>query len=83
MARKDYNIPIWLAPGDLQIPPQDNPVVEPPPNYIPCTCGSEVMNMIYCLLQLAVKHTDVFERWKVIWNMYLEKDPGKPQIDQL
>jgi len=34
-------------------------------------------------MDLAVKHTHTYERWKMIWTLLLEKDPGNPQIDQL
>jgi len=35
------------------------------------------------MLQLALKHTHIYEQWKTIWNMYLEKRPGNPQLDCL
>jgi len=41
------------------------------------------MHSIYALLQLVVKHTHTYERWKKICNMFIEKDPGQPQINQL
>ncbi len=45
--------------------------------------GIDVMHSIYALLQLAVKHTHTYKRWKKIWNMFIEKDPGQPQINRL
>jgi len=35
------------------------------------------------MMDLAVLHTHTYKRWKVIWMLLLEKDPGNPQIDQL
>jgi len=35
------------------------------------------------LLQLALQHMHVFECWHTVWNMYLKKKPGNPQIDLL
>jgi len=62
---------------------KDLPPTNPPPNIEPRTYGIDVMRYIYRLLQLAVKHTHTYERWSVVWNMYLEKLPGHPAIDQL
>jgi len=47
------------------------------------TKGVDIMMEIYRLLTLAVKHTHTFERWKTVWNLYLEKDPGRLCIDRL
>jgi len=47
------------------------------------TKGVDIMMEIYRLLVLSVKHTHTFERWKTVWNLYLEKDPGRPRIDRL
>jgi len=45
--------------------------------------GVDVMNMVYKIMQLAVKHTHTLQRWCVIWNLFLEKDPGQPKINRL
>jgi len=45
--------------------------------------GTHVMQSIFTMLQLVVKHTHMFNRWKVIWNMYLKKDLGSPKLSQL
>jgi len=45
--------------------------------------GTHVMQSIFTMLQLVVKHTHRFERWKVIWNMYLKKDLGQPKLSHL
>ncbi len=62
---------------------KDFPPANPPPDYQPRTHGIDIMRMLFRLLQLAVKHTYVYSRWRIIWNMYLEKDPGNPRIDRL
>jgi len=54
---------------------KDFPPANPPPDYKPRTHGIEIMQMLFRLLQLAIKHTYVYSRWHVIWNMYLEKRP--------
>ncbi len=59
------------------------PPANPLPDYKPRTHGIEIMRMMFRLLQLAVKHTYVYSRWWIIWNMYLEKDLGHPWIDRL
>jgi len=41
------------------------------------------MQMIHKLLVMAVRHCHTFERWKTIWNLFLEKDIGNPQINRL
>jgi len=45
--------------------------------------GIDIMYDIFWLLVLAVKHTHTFHRWRMIWNMYLEKDPSQPKLTQL
>jgi len=47
------------------------------------TKGIDIMREIFRLLVLAVKHTHIFEWWKTIWNLYLEKDLGRLHLDQL
>jgi len=62
---------------------KDKPPTDPPADLPPRTYGQDVMHYVYRLLQLALRHTHVFERWRTVWNMYLEKKPGNPQIDLL
>jgi len=45
--------------------------------------GVDVMTMIYQVLQLTVQHTHTLQRWCIIWNLFLEKDPGQPKINRL
>jgi len=35
------------------------------------------------MLCMAVKHTHTFDRWKTIWNLFLEKIPGTPYSTKL
>jgi len=41
------------------------------------------MQDIHWPLVLAVKHTHTYKCWQTIWNLYLEKDPGRLYINQL
>jgi len=47
------------------------------------TYGITMMQTIFNMLYMAVRHTHTYDRWKVIWNMFLEKDIGNPQINRL
>jgi len=60
------------------LPEKDDHKQTPPKHQ-----GIYIMHSIFALLQLAVKHTHTFTQWKVIWNMYLEKDLGYPKLHQL
>jgi len=61
---------------------KDKPPDYPPPDLPPRTYGQDIMRYIYWLLQLALRHTHVFQHWTTVWNMYLKKT-GNPQIDLL
>jgi len=41
------------------------------------------MKCMFWLLQLALCHIHVYEQWKTVWNMYLEKKPSHPLIDSI
>jgi len=62
---------------------KDLPPKDPPPDYVPRTYGIEIMQCVFTLLELAIKHVHVYDRWKTVWNMYLEKKPGYPHLDYL
>jgi len=62
---------------------KDLPPKDPPPDLPPHTYGTDIMYYIYCLLQLALQCTYIFQQWCTVWNMYLEKKPGNLQIDLL
>jgi len=62
---------------------KDKPPKDPPKDLPPHTYGQDVMRYIYQLLQLALRHTHVYQRWCTVWNMYLEKKPGNPRINLL
>jgi len=47
------------------------------------TKGIDIMQDIYQLLVLAVKHTHTFQCWQTIWNMFLKKGIGNPRLDWL
>jgi len=60
--------------------PQPNTNDPKPPEHM---YGSELMQSIFQMLYLAIHHTHINNHWKVIWNMFLEKDIGNPQINRL
>jgi len=65
-------------------PPKDKNDLETPPEPSdPLMCGNNVLKLIIIMMDLEVLHTHTYERWKVIWTLLLEKDPGNPQIDWL
>jgi len=43
--------------------------------------GSNVMQMNHTLLQLYILHCHTFDWWRVVWNLFLEKDIGNPRIN--
>jgi len=53
------------------------------PGEPPKPQGIDIMYNIFRLLVLTVQHTHTFHCWQTIWNMYLEKDPGHPKMNQL
>ncbi len=34
-------------------------------------------------MDITVTHTHTYKRWKTIWTLLLEKDPGNPKINRL
>jgi len=66
------------APERVEPKPNSTPDVKPPDRN-----GSDVMKMIHKLLVMAVRHCHTFKRWTTIWNLFIEKDLGNPQIDRL
>jgi len=62
---------------------KDKPPTNPPPEYIPRTHGTDMMHYVFRLMKLAVKHTFPYKHWWKVWNMFLEKEPGNPQINKL
>jgi len=80
MAQMHNNFPIGKASMDKQILLKDMPPKDPPPDLPPCTYGTDIMQYIYCLLQLALHHTHVFQHWHTVWNMYLKKSPATHKL---
>jgi len=62
---------------------KDLPTKEEQKQKTPVHKGINVMHSIFALIKLAITHTHTFERWKKIWNMFIEKDPGQPRINRL
>jgi len=63
------------------VPPKTGSTVTTTP--APERNGADVMKMIHKLLVMAVRHCHTFDRWTKIWNLFIEKDIGNPQIDRL
>jgi len=45
--------------------------------------GKHVLHLIHQLITMAVKHCHTFDRWRVIWNLFIEKEIGIPRINKL
>jgi len=50
-----------------------------PPEYD----GKHVLQLIHQLLSMAIQHCHTYDRWRTIWNLFLEKDIGIPKITKL
>jgi len=49
----------------------------------PITQGRDVLFLIFDIMSLALKHTYTLNRWKTVWTMFIKKDPGNPDLNQL
>jgi len=47
------------------------------------TQGRDVLFLIFDVMSLALKHTYTLERWKTVWTIFIEKEPGNPDIAKL
>jgi len=54
-----------------------------PKNTPPEHNGAHVLQLIHQLLLMAVQHCHTFERWTTIWNFFIEKEIGNPNINKL
>ncbi len=45
--------------------------------------GKNVLQLIHQLLNMAIQHCHTYDRWRTIWNLFLEKDIGVPSITKL
>ncbi len=34
-------------------------------------------------MSLALRHTYTLERWKTVWTLFIEKEPGNPDLNRL
>jgi len=65
-------------------PPKDKTKETNSPEPLdPLKSGNDVLKLVIMMMELAVMHTHTYDRWKTIWTLLLEKDPGNPKIDQL
>jgi len=49
----------------------------------PITQGRDVLFLIFDIMSLALKHTYMLNCWKTVWTMFIEKDPGNPDLNRL
>jgi len=45
--------------------------------------GRDVLFLIFDIMSLAIKHTYLLQRWCTVWTMFIEKEMGNPDIEQL
>jgi len=45
--------------------------------------GKNMLKLIHQLLCMAVQHCHTYERWRTIWNLFLEKEIGVLRITKL
>jgi len=45
--------------------------------------GRDVLYVIFNILNLALRHSHTLEWWKTVWTMFIEKDPGNPDLQRL
>jgi len=45
--------------------------------------GRDVLFLIFDIMSLALKHCYTLDRWKMVWVMFIEKDPGNPDLNRL
>ncbi len=64
-------------------PPKDKNAPTPPELPDPIQSGNDILKLLISMMDLAVKHTHTYKRWKAIWTLLLEKDPGNLQLDRI
>jgi len=45
--------------------------------------GSGVLHIIFDLMSLALRHAYPLKRWRRVWTIFIEKEPGNPDINRL
>jgi len=58
--------------------PTEHPKSKPPIHN-----EKNVLQLIHQLIYMAVQHCHTFDRWQMIWNLFLEKEIGVPKITKL
>lgn len=53
------------------------------PNFNTVTTAERAMSIQHLLVNLAIRETYTFDRWKIVHNYMLEKIPGTPLLDKL
>jgi len=45
--------------------------------------GRNVLYLIFDIMTLALQHMHTLERWKIVWTIFIEKELGNPDLNQL
>jgi len=45
--------------------------------------GRDILYLIFDILTLTLHHSYMLEQWKTVWTMFIKKDPGNPDLQQL
>jgi len=89
MARSNHHLTIQktsgiyksLAKHFLPLPKdKNNPTPNTKPDN-PLQSRTDILRMIISMMSLAVQHTHMYNRWRTIWTLLLEKDAGNPTIN--
>jgi len=52
-------------------------------NDLPIQQGWDILYLIFDILTLTLRHSYTLEQWKTVWTMFIEKDPGNPDLQRL
>ncbi len=45
--------------------------------------GQDILHIIFDLMSLALRHAYPLKRWRRVWMIFIEKEPGNPEINHL
>jgi len=73
MSPSGHHLGIYKSLAKHFPPPKDKnaPETAEPPN--PIQCGNNILKLLITMMELAVKHTYTYKRWKVIWTLLFVK----------
>jgi len=83
MAGTHNHFTIWTSPQHIQVSCQTLPSSQRktkgtniPEDAHPIQGGNDVLKLIIWMMELAIIHTHIYEHWKTIWTLLLEKRHG-------